>query len=158
MGRASPKVSIVKNKSITFAALKKAGFILSGCWMLGERKTPELHNILGSIPRKSAIYLFVVKDQVSYVGKASSIVSRLGQYERAFRYKRGNLKVDKGIRDVLTNGGTVSVYTLIITTRIILRGGLPIDYLDGLEAGLIKTLEPPPAWNKERRRHPVHPN
>jgi hypothetical protein len=64
---------------------------------------------------------------------------------------RGNLKVDHGVRAALKNHQQVSVYTLAIPKlkQYFNRKGLPVDYLIGLESGLIKRLDP--EWNGRKK-------
>jgi hypothetical protein len=150
---------------INLAALKKVGFERTGFWTL-DNGAPALFdtnkNMLQSLPevgrsfsKSPAIYLFTIGKIVKYVGKAGKLDLRIDQYRRAFQSNRGKLRVDNGISEVVMLGGTVSVYSLIIPTpRITFREGLPFDYLDGLEQGIIQTLDPKPEWNKERRHSP----
>ena len=57
--------------------------------------------------------------------------------------------VHVALKLAVINGLLVEVYTLVITSRILYPNhGLPVDYLLGLEEGLIRTVTPKPEWNR----------
>jgi hypothetical protein len=129
---------------LSLAALRKAGFEQSGLWRRNEVGAPS---VAGTIPKLPGVYLFVVDDKVHYVGKADkSLHTRVGAYSRTLRRSKRLRLVHKGIEKALNNGTEISIYTLVVTAqRLVERNGLPVDYLIGLEAGLIEALNPD--WN-----------
>lgn len=126
--------------------LKQAGFTKSGAFSLLDGKV----TLFGSerLADDPGIYLFVVGGKVRYVGKAdSSLRRRLKTHERGLRNKSARRKVHDGVRETFEHGKSVSVYSLTITKdRFFKRNGLPVDYLVGLESGLIENLNEP-HWN-----------
>lgn len=99
------------------------------------------------MPTEPGVYLFVDQELVRYVGVTSGTLQlRMRPYERRLRQAISGRPVYKGIEDVLRAGREVEVYTLSnINPRIGLWGRLPLDYLVGIESGLIEQLNP--AWN-----------
>jgi hypothetical protein len=134
-------------RDIKLAGLIKHGFKRIGHSALDKNRQLELKT--RSRPEGLAIYLFVIKSSIRYVGKSQGLHGRFGQYSRGLL--KGNLEVDQGVRAALKNHQQVSVYTLAIPKlkQYFNRKGLPVDYLIGLESGLIKRLDP--EWNGRKK-------
>jgi hypothetical protein len=100
--------------------------------------------------REPAVYIFVIKSKICYVGKSEGIQGRMAQYERGML--RGSRKVDTGISRAIINKDKVSVYTLSIPRdqQFFERKGLPVDYVSGVEWALIKRVKP--EWNGSQKK------
>jgi hypothetical protein len=131
---------------LSLLELKKAGFTKSGAFTLLDGIVTL--TISEQIPDHPGIYLLVVRGKVRYVGKADrSLHHRLTTNERGLRNGSAKRKVHSGILEAINCGKSVAVYILTITKgRFFKRNGLTIDYLVGLEAGLIENLVDP-HWN-----------
>jgi hypothetical protein len=129
---------------LSLAELKKAGFKKSATFELLEGNV----TLSGSLPNDPGIYLFVIGGEVRYVGKTDrSLHSRLRAYEKRLRKDLPRRQVHEGILGSIERKEIVDVYTLTITgRRFFQRDSLPVDYLVGLEAGLIENLDHP-HWN-----------
>src|ERR1700734_2502912 len=138
--------------------LKEAGFTKSGAFSRLDGKVI----LSGGLPDQPCIYLLVVGGKVRYVGKADrSLCHRLRTHERGLRNKSAKRQVHDGILESIENNKIIYVYTLTVTSgRFFKRNGLIVDYLVGLEAGLIENLARP-HWNpansagRARRAAPV---
>jgi hypothetical protein len=135
-------------RAIKLADLKKHGFKRIGHWTLDKNRKLELKTS-SSLKGLVAVYLFVIKSSIRYVGKSEGLHGRFGQYKRGLL--KGDLNVDHGIRAALKNQQQVSVYAFAISKfkQYFNRKGLPVDYLTGLESALIKSLNP--EWNGRKK-------
>jgi hypothetical protein len=129
---------------VTFADLRKVGFKLSGTWKLGDDDRLYLE---GQMPAEAGLYIFAHQETVFYVGVTSrTIHKRVRSYAWRFKTLKGNRSVYKGIEDSIRAGRQVDVYTMCgVSPRWGKWRELPLDYLVGIESGLIETLNPP--WN-----------
>jgi hypothetical protein len=125
---------------LSLAQLKKAGFSKSGVFL----RFAGTVSLSGVIPDNPGVYRFVIDRNVRYVGKAEgSLRRRLRGYENGLRKRLVKRPVHKGILETLDGGKNVDVYTLTFTIKqqLFYRKGLPVDYLVGVEAGLIDQLD-----------------
>lgn len=130
-------------KSPNLADLARAGFVKRGCWKLDDEGHLALE---GEIPRHPGVYLLVATDTVMYVGAATvGLARRVGSYGRTMSRNTRLRPIHHGVKDWLTAGNSLDLYTLEVTKRWEWIGGLPIDPLIGLESGLIEAINP--KWN-----------
>jgi hypothetical protein len=136
--------------TLTLSTLKKRGFIRAGFWALNKQQKPGLVPILPEKLEMPGIYLFVVSNKINYVGRSrSSINSRLKRYDYAFQHRPPRRTVDKEIIKALKQQ-EVDIYIRVLAENSIsYRNGLPFDFLEGLEAGLI--IETGCGWNRGAR-------
>ena len=116
---------------------------------IGEYKTtgknPEYEQFIGKNKSKiiPLVYLFVVEDEIKYIGE-----SRRG-YSRPLSYHKNPvmLKQRKSIETTLKKGKTVEVYALEIKNEKTVVNGMEIEsYLaQDYEKALIKKYKP--EWN-----------
>jgi hypothetical protein len=93
------------------------------------------------LPKGCAVYAFRQADEWLYIGSASSGArSRLSGYLRRQRQQSEKSKHVE-LRKYL-QAGPVEFWVLPIETRIREIDGYPVDWLLGVEHGLIKTLHP----------------
>lgn len=120
-------------------------FIPTSTW---ERDGHGQAHINGDVPAQPGVYLFVIGGKIYYVGSAvSSLRSRMASYRRRQNGGLPSRPVHIELSKALDEGKLVEVFTLVIPEPIeVGREGLPVDYAIGLEAGLIRTLNPP--WNR----------
>ena len=129
---------------LSLCYLEAAGFEKVGKWVL-EKCEPKL-KLEGDIRKASGVYLFVIGAKVYYVGKADELHIRAGSYARTIRLAKRNRKVHDGLEDAIHRGLEVALYVLVRKRkRLIKIRGLPLDFISGLEDGLIADLVPP--WN-----------
>ena len=129
--------------------LKAGGFTNSGTWKRSGQEPPHCE---GPIPSEPGVYVFVQGGRIRYVGAAQKrLSSRIKSYERRQRDQSSNRPVHVALTKAVTKTEVVEVYTRVITPPIqVTFDGLPIDYLVGLEAGLIEEFKP--AWNRRGRK------
>jgi hypothetical protein len=148
---------------VSLAELKQAGFKRSGAFICVGGKVALSDK---NLPDNSGIYLLVVRGKVRYVGKADrSLRNRLKVHARGLLNGSAKCKVHSGIRETIKSGKSIVIYSMAITKRrrFFKRKGLQVDYLVGLEAGIIEHLDEP-HWNPfnsaaraRRRKPPVKP-
>jgi hypothetical protein len=128
--------------------LMAAGFQPTGTWVSHNGKV----TCDGNIPSGPGVYAFLVGREVRYVGSAqSSLRDRMTSYERRQENQSSTRPVHIGLGDAIGSGLKVAVYTLTVRPALETgRHGLPVDYLVGLEAGLIQDIKP--AWNRRGRK------
>ncbi len=98
----------------------------------------------GVIPDQPGVYLLLIGRGVKYVGKSErSLRRRLRGYENGLRKRLVKRPVHEGILKTLDDGKNVDIYTLTFTIKqqLFYRKGLPVNYLVGVEAGLIDNLD-----------------
>ncbi len=102
----------------------------------------------GQVPTGPGLYVFVGNGKVLYVGAAqNSLQKRMRSYVRRQRNKSSNRPVHVALAKAMETGLQVEVYTLEIAQVMELGPyGLPVNYLVGMEAGIIQELNP--AWNR----------
>ncbi len=129
--------------------LTASGFCLSARWELQENSRVQL---IGEPPKQPGVYAFAVDGEVCYVGKAKKgIATRLRPYEivkgKTVKGKtRQGFRIKTLICKALKSGSEVTVLTIVNLKPIRWRG-LPVNLIAGLEAGLIRELQPKTKWN-----------
>lgn len=96
-------------------------------------------------PREPGVYVFVVEGIIKYVGVSrAGIASRMANYRAGQKGQRTSARVKAIIAEHLTAGTVVEIYVAL--PPALEWNGLPVVTAAGLEAGLIKMIQPP--WNK----------
>jgi excinuclease UvrABC nuclease subunit len=113
------------------------GFQLYGAFHMTDSKL----RIATKLPSKPGVYIFLVNEEVMYVG--STIVNVHGRMNCYLRSDRSWNVVD-GIFNAINSGKKVEL--LINTQPTTTLNGLPLNVVVGLEQGLIDALSP--KWNK----------
>jgi hypothetical protein len=130
-------------KRLDLDTLTRAGFYHAGAW----RKHVSL--LEEGAPRTPGVYALVQDDIVMFVGKSDR---RLDARLRVQRHRaeggRGR-EVHSWLRDTITANGRVDVYVLECAEEHTEWRGLPVDVLAGLEAALIRELDP--VYNRDGR-------
>jgi len=128
---------------LSLAKLKKSGFAKTGRLGLVENGP----GVIGAIPTEPGIYLYVLDGKVHYVGKSDkSLRRRILAYARGLGRDLPRRKVHLGILEAFKAAKHIEIYTRVIAdNRDFYKDGLPIEYLVGLEAGLIAEINPD--WN-----------
>jgi hypothetical protein len=103
-------------RAIKLAGLRKHGFKRIGHWALDKNRQLELKT--RSRPEGLAIYLFVIKGSIRYVGKSQGLHGRFGQYSRGLL--KGNLKVDHVKPIKLLTNPNLKGYRTILATNLLL--------------------------------------
>ncbi|WP_207620210.1 GIY-YIG nuclease family protein [Oharaeibacter diazotrophicus] len=126
------------------AVLLEAGFSRVGEWTLdGDRLT-----LSGRAPAEVGVYAFILDDEVVYVGVTQNgLQVRMEQYRRGHAGQKTNARVNALIREGLAAGHRVSAMTAVPASFD--WNGLPVDGAAGLEAGLIRLIQP--RWNMRGR-------
>ncbi|MBW0158731.1 GIY-YIG nuclease family protein [Sedimentimonas flavescens] len=127
------------------------GFIVIGEWRVeGDQLTYQTQQPAPSVESaamevSNALYAFVDKDTVLYVGKTSrSLKKRFKTYCRPGETQRTNLKNNANIREAIAKGARIEI--LAFTPVDLLRyGEFEINLAAGLEDSLIRLIDPP--WN-----------
>ena len=136
------------DSAFTLKSLKASGFKRIGLWK--HDKETERLTLKGRLPEEMAIYLFVIRGIVKYVGKSENVCARMKQYARGV--PNGSRKVDEGIVESIAEGLNIGVYMypIDIQDQFVLQKGLPVDLVCGIERALIKELNP--EWNGYRKK------
>src|ERR1700722_18526389 len=100
---------------------------------------------IGTFPRAAAVYAFAVKGDVRYIGAAERLARRMVGYRNHQIKNTSQRRVHQEMRKALA-GGDVEIFALVIAPRPVSYGGLWIDPLIGVEAGLIMKFKP--EWNR----------
>jgi len=126
---------------IPVTALLEAGFAHCGHWRLNGDKL-ELPR---DVPNRPGVYAHVVDGLVYYIGLAQmGLRKRLYFYGRPGKTQRTSTRINRLIKDELSEGRSVELAAAFPDP--LMWKGLPVDTAAGLEAALIKQLQPP--WNK----------
>lgn len=133
-----PKV----REDVAIDVLVDAGFTRLGTWIADGVGGIALEV---PAPRDPGVYVFVVGGVVKYVGVSrAGIASRMANYRAGQKGQRTSARVNEIIAEHLTGGSIVEIY--IAMPPALEWNGLPVVTAAGLEAGLIKMIQPP--WNK----------
>ena len=136
--RPLPKV----REDVAIDILVDAGFQKLGAWMADGVGGIAL---TVSAPRDAGVYVFVVDGLIKYIGVSSAgIRSRMSNYRARQKGQRTSARVNQIIKEHVAAGTIVEVY--VATPPALEWNGLPVVTAAGLEAGLIKMVQPP--WNK----------
>ena len=92
------------------------------------------------------LYCFACRDNGLYVGKTvQALKKRMYGYQNPGPTQRTNIKGNREIGDLLTNGNQVDIYALQ-DNGLLHFGVFHINLAAGLEDSIVKTLNP--SWNK----------
>lgn len=123
--------------------LIEAGFSRLGQWALVSDDAFELDCI---VPADPGVYVFVVDSVIRYIGLTQrGLRGRMGHYVRGHSRQRTSARVKGLILAALGAGSRVEI--LIATPGATEWRGLPVLTAPGLEAGLIRMIQP--AWNMQ---------
>jgi len=142
MERSSDTIEVqpLEREATPPSVLLEAGFEPIGEWKLTDGRL-ELN---GQAPHEAGVYAFVLDDSVAYVGVTQNgLQTRMEQYRRGHSGQRTNARVNALIRQALEAGQKVTA--LAVTPPEMEWNGLPVDGSAGLEAGLIRRVQP--LWN-----------
>lgn len=132
-----PLEQTVHNENV----LLEAGFRKVGDWQLEGGKIA----LAGDIPKEPAVYAHVIDGHVYYIGSATmGLKKRLYFYAKPGVSQRTSLRVNALIADALAAGKRAWVLAAFPEASV--WNSLPVCFVTGLEAGLVKELRPP--WNK----------
>jgi hypothetical protein len=142
-------VVVPKSKPITkvrddvaIEVLVDAGFTRLGAWTLDSEGRIALDT---PAPRDPGVYAFVVDGLIKYVGVSrAGIRSRMSNYRLGQTGQKTSARVNLIINEHAAAGTLVEVY--VAMPPALEWNGLPVITSAGLEAGLIKMIQPP--WNK----------
>lgn len=123
--------------------LLDAGFIRIGEW---TSVNAEVFMLDTSAPREPGVYAFVVDGVIRYVGLTQKgIRGRMAHYVRGHSRQRTSARIKGLILEALAVGSRVEV--LVATPDPTEWNGLPVLTAPGLEAGLIRLIQP--EWNMQ---------
>lgn len=129
-------------EGVAVEILINAGFRRSGAWI-----ADGIGGIVLDTPasREAGVYAFVVNGLIKYIGVSrAGIRSRMSNYRAGQKGQKTSARVNQIIGDHIAAGTVVEIYTA--TPPALEWNGLPVSTAAGLEAGLIKMIQPP--WNK----------
>jgi len=119
------------------------GFIKVGAWTLSGSRIKFL--LTDHQDEKKVLYSFVSTDGVMYLGKTTqSLTRRLMGYQNPGPTQRTNIRVNKEILHLLTEGLPIDIYVLP-DPGLLQYGGITISIAGGLEDALIDRFKP--VWN-----------
>lgn len=142
-----PKASINATAVLHgLASLKSIGFTKVGLWVMdGEKLSLQL---LKRADMKPALYAFVTKSDVLYVGKTSRQLSRrLYHYSRPGPTQSANIRLNDLLVDALGENTLLEIFAFgdADETRL---GPFIFDIPAALELDIIQKLQP--KWNKRK--------
>lgn len=133
-----PKV----REDVAIDVLLYAGFARLGAWMADGAGGIALDT---TAPRDPGVYVIVVDGMIKYIGVSrAGIASRMSNYRAGQAGQKTSARVNQIINEHVTVGTVVEIY--VAHPPAIEWNGLPVVTAAGLEAGLIKMIQPP--WNK----------
>jgi hypothetical protein len=143
----SPRWFMTKD---ALAQIVAAGFTRSAIWREAEQT-----QVFAEVPAEPGIYAFVVEGQVRYIGKThTTLRGRMMNYQRRQRMQALSRPVHLAITEVHRGKGEIEVYTIVPDlSDHRLWNGLRVDFVVGLEAGMIQQFKP--VWNQPPRDEPV---
>gem|GEM_PF-6641024 len=140
----NPEPPDLRHGPITPGSLTWYGFEHIGYWQ--KRADRDQLTLRGNVDGKAAVYLFIVENEVMFVGAAhGGMKQRMDHYANHTR-STSALKIRNAILQCLEQGRTVHVLSQSFTPVIRDVDGLPIDMVAGTQAGLRRLLQP--AWNR----------
>jgi hypothetical protein len=129
--------------------LLQGGFRRLGRWTLTSAGALALDC---PVPIEPGTYAFALDNVLVYVGLASrSFQHRMNDYRRGPKRQRTSSRINRLIKASLGNGQRVEVF--IATPPDSDWGGLPVSTAAGLEAGLIRMIQP--KWNLRGANQPA---
>jgi len=122
-----------------------AGFVRIGQWTSVSDEAFALDSVA---PRDAGVYAFVVDGVISYVGLTQrGLRGRMSHYVRGHSRQRTSARVKGRILAALRFGSRIEI--LVATPDAMEWNGLPVLTAPGLEAGLIRLIQP--EWNMQGR-------
>ena len=122
--------------------LVDAGFSSIGTWVADDVGGIALST---PVPKDGGVYAFVVDGWIKYIGLTrSGFRSRMANYRAGQAGQKTSARVNQIISEHVSAGAVVEIY--VATPPALEWNGLPVLTAAGLEAGLIKMIQPP--WNK----------
>jgi hypothetical protein len=123
------------------SVLTNAGFIKLGDWIADDKGKIALSV---PAPRDPGVYAFATEGQVRYVGLTRvGFDRRMQNYRGAHVRQRTSHRINAVILEHIGAGTVVEIY--LATPPATSWNGLPVTTAAGLEAGLIRLIQPP--WN-----------
>jgi hypothetical protein len=130
------------HEDVAIDMLLDAGFVRLGTWIADGAGGIALDT---PAPTDAGVYVFVVDGLIKYIGVSrAGIRSRMSNYRAGQAGQRTSARVNQIINDHVTEGMVVEIY--VAHPPSLEWNGLPVITAAGLEAGLIKMIQPP--WNK----------
>ena len=124
--------------------LFKIGFRKAGEWVQNKSGIDYILDECGD--DSNILYCFVSESTVLYVGKTvQSLKKRMYGYKRPGPTQSTNIKGNKNINKLLSEGKQVEIYALP-DNGLLHFGDFHINLAAGLEDSIVKTLNP--LWNK----------
>lgn len=129
-------------EDVAIDVLLDSGFARLGTWVADDAGGIALDT---PAPRDAGVYVFVVDGLIKYIGVSrAGIRSRMSNYRAGQAGQKTSARVNQIIKDHVGAGTVVEIY--VAHPPAIEWNGLPVVTAAGLEAGLIKMIQPP--WNK----------
>ena len=124
--------------------LLNIGFQRVGCWIIKNGNLSfELDS---SISSANALYTFISKDTVLYIGKTTrSLAKRMYDYQRPGPTQHTNIRNNAKLKELLAQTNLVDIYALP-DHGMLQYSSFKINLAAGLEDSLIKTIKP--IWNE----------
>lgn len=123
--------------------LLDAGFIRIGEW---TSVSAEVFALDTAAPREPGVYAFVVDGVIRYIGLTQrGLRGRMAHYVRGHSRQRTSARIKGRILAALAAGSRIEV--LVATPEPTAWNGLPVLTAPGLEAGLIRLVQP--EWNMQ---------
>lgn len=138
----------MKPAQIDINVLIGAGFAHVATWRHDPAGSVSL---LGKFPSSPGLYLFVEGEVIQYVGSASDgLHRRMRNYLRRQNSRNSPRPVHKSLSDALMRGAAIAVFVkVVVDSEQCEWNGLPVDILLGVEAAIIKKINP--SWNRRGR-------
>ena len=129
---------------IDTAQLEACGFIRAGAWREDQSGSIRFEGD-NPPPKEPGVYAYAIGGVVHYVGSAQrGLWQRLRHYEIAKTLRTAH-RIRQEILTLLKQGHEAEVF-IIVQSRMMLNGVLPVDAVAGLEEGLIRAWRP--TWNR----------
>ena len=139
---------LVKPAQMDINVLIGAGFAHVATW---RRDPASSVSLLGQFPSSPGLYLFVEGEVIQYVGSASDgLHRRMRNYQRRQNARNSPRPVHTSLSDALMRGASIAVFVkVVVDSEQCEWNGLPVDILLGVEAAIIKKINP--SWNRRGR-------
>lgn len=119
------------------------GFLVAGDWFLEDGALRIAFRQLAE--QRNVLYAFVCDGEVKYIGVSTQTLrKRMAGYRSPGPKSTTNIRNNRNIRDLLTQGVTVEVYALP-DSGLMHYGPFHLNLAAGLEASIIASLRP--EWN-----------
>ncbi|MBX9945411.1 MAG: hypothetical protein K2Y40_15110 [Reyranella sp.] len=138
----------MKAQPIDLGLLISRGFTQVATW---HRDSANRVSFLGHFPSSPGLYLFVEGEVIRYVGSASDgLHRRMRNYQRRQNARNSLRPVHTSLADALGGGASIAVFVKVVADSEQCEwNGLPVDILLGVEAAIIKKINP--LWNRRGR-------